>query len=156
MWAWPSKWLHIYTKCCCTLYFSSLKNLSFIYKWKVKTWCHILLFFFPGLKLHPTNVINGKFTTLKIFWRQSPVFLFFNFVDKKMDAVVQFSRQTLKKIHIFKTISEEILLRHLENSVKSTAHRLVCCHLLFSLSLPCQDNSTGLKTTTVPPNWHSG
>lgn len=24
-------------------------------------------FFFPGLKLHPTNVINGKFTTLKIF-----------------------------------------------------------------------------------------
>lgn len=53
--------------------------------------------FFPGLKLYPTNVINGKFTTLKIFWWQSPVFLFFNFVDKKMDAVVQFSRQTLKK-----------------------------------------------------------
>ena len=23
--------------------------------------------FFPGLKLYPTNVINGKFTTLKIF-----------------------------------------------------------------------------------------
>ena len=45
--------------------------------------------FFPGLKLYPTNVINGKFTTLKIFSWQSPVFSFFNFVDKKMDSVVQ-------------------------------------------------------------------
>lgn len=70
--------------------------------------------------------------------------LFFNIVDKKMDSVVQFSRQTLKKKHIFKPYLGDSV-KALENSVKPTAHTLVCYNLLLSL-LPCQDNSR-LKTT---------